>query len=546
MLEELTLWNVGGVSRCHIPLKSGLTVITGESGTGKSSIVRAIELIAGKRASSSMVRGGEEEAGAEAIFSTDVRFPELDDNVNPSEKALFAKRTISTGGRGRAMLQGNQLPLGSYTQAVSRLLHIQSQFAQMELLDTEKQLDMVDSCGGAEIAQLLSSLQSVFDRARQYEREYRSLSDRRAEIEKKYTNANEVIPLVRKVRPEPGLEAALEAQISELKRQKAQKDKARQSLDRLTGGLSEQGLLDDLKNITESLLLILPDEERAEAAEMLRDSIHAVSGFADDVQRSVSINSDEVQEMDRLEARMGALRRLKRMTSASSEEELLAYCTEAEAELGWLEESYGQLEAASDKAKELRREASQLAISIRQSRRAAADILERGVNLLLGDLGMGDITFSINLNELPKLRRNGADEAEFTLSTDKRSGRVEKIASGGELSRLLLALQLALPDEWLPPTLVFDEVEAGLGGKAAVLSGMKLKELSRKCQVILVTHEASIAALGDSHIVVRREGGESYAETVSGEGRKREIARMLSGSPDLEEALDHAERLLEG
>ena len=107
-----------------------------------------------------------------------------------------------------------------------------------------------------------------------------------------------------------------------------------------------------------------------------------------------------------------------------------------------------------------------------------------------------------------------------------------------------MALQLSLPDPWLPPTLVFDEVEAGLGGRAAVLSGQKLKELSRRTQVILVTHEASITALGDSHILIRREGGESLVRAVEGEERVHEIARMLSGSPDLAEAQDHAKRLL--
>ena len=157
---------------------------------------------------------------------------------------------------------------------------------------------------------------------------------------------------------------------------------------------------------------------------------------------------------------------------------------------------------------------------------------------------MEGVEFSVVLKELTKLRRSGADEAEFLLTAGKRSGRVDKIASGGELSRLLLALQLSLPDEWLPPSLVFDEVEAGLGGRAAVLSGVKLKELSRRCQVVLVTHEASIAALGDAHILVRREGGESQVRRVEGEERVTEIARMLSGTPNLAEARDHARRLL--
>ena len=159
---------------------------------------------------------------------------------------------------------------------------------------------------------------------------------------------------------------------------------------------------------------------------------------------------------------------------------------------------------------------------------------------------MGGITFGISFTGLQKLRRDGADDVEFILTDGSRSGAVGKIASGGELSRLLLALQLSLPDEWLPPTIIFDEVEAGLGGRAAVLSGLQLKELSRRCQVILVTHEASIAALGDSHVLIQRVNGESAMKEIDGEERVREIARMLSGSPDMSEAQDHARMLLEG
>jgi DNA repair protein RecN (Recombination protein N) len=211
----------------------------------------------------------------------------------------------------------------------------------------------------------------------------------------------------------------------------------------------------------------------------------------------------------------------------------------------WLEESYERLEKLTQEAKELRRQASQLALTLREERKGAADTLEKRVNVLFRDLAMEGIGFSIRFAELPKLRRDGADGVEFTLFTDKRSGRVDKIASGGELSRLLLALQLSLPDQWLPATLVFDEVEAGLGGRGAVLSGLKLQELSRRCQVLLVTHEASIAALGDLHYVVRKQDGESYVLKVEREDRIRELARMLSGNPDLPEAQEHARRLLQ-
>lgn len=544
MLEELRLWNVGGIGQTALSFDRGLTVITGESGAGKSSIVRALELVAGARGQASLIRGGEEEAGAEATFSTAVRFPDLEDSLQPEEGALFARRVLPRGDRARAALQGIHVPLGTYAQAMGRLLRIQSQFAQMELLDADRQLSMVDSCIDSEARAAARELRTVFDQARACDRELRGMAERRAEIERQYANAGEVLALVRKVRPEPGLEGALESEIGAINRRLAQQDRARQNLDRLCGGLSEQGLLDELRSIGESLLEILPEEEHSKARHSLTEGVQAFTDVAETVREGLEGHANEAMERDRLESRLGALRRLKRLSGTRTEDELLAYCRDAAESLEWLETSYAQLEDLSQRSRDLKRRASALALVLREGRRTAASALEARVNALLADLGMEGVEFSVVLKELTKLRRSGADEAEFLLTAGKRSGRVDKIASGGELSRLLLALQLSLPDEWLPPSLVFDEVEAGLGGRAAVLSGVKLKELSRRCQVVLVTHEASIAALGDAHILVRREGGESQVRRVEGEERVTEIARMLSGTPNLAEARDHARRLL--
>ncbi|MCL2008985.1 MAG: AAA family ATPase [Synergistaceae bacterium] len=551
MLERLSIRNVGGVGRCELSFGEGLTVVTGESGAGKSSIVRSMELAAGKRGQSSLIRAGEEEASVDAVFHTDVRFPELEDDQQPTEGTFLVKRVLSRV-RGRAVLQGAQVPVTLYSSSVGRMVHIQSQFAQLELLDAGRQLAMVDSCGGDALRASLRELREVFEQARLKEREIKDMTDRRAEIERRYANASEVVPLVKKVNPAEGLEASLESEIAELTRRAAGGTKIAQGLDRLTGGMSERGLLDELENVCGTLCGCLPDEESAENGRLLRGGLRNLKDFADAVRKHAGDSPEALSlESENLEQRLGSLRKLRRLSGAKNEEELLTYCRDAEREMAWLEESHGLLEKATLEARELRRQASRLAMSVREARKSAAGALESRVNVLLRDLAMDGTDFSISFTELPKLRRYGADGTEFTLSANKgsaaeRSGRVEKIASGGELSRLLLALQLSLPDEWLPPTLVFDEVEAGLGGKAAVLSGLKLKELSRRgCQVILVTHEASIAALGDRHYVVRKESGESRAVGVDGEERVREIARMLSGDPDLPEAQEHARRLLQ-
>jgi DNA repair protein RecN (Recombination protein N) len=547
LLTRLAVRNVGGVSFCEIPLEGGFTVFTGESGAGKSSIVRAIELAAGKRAQAVLIRAGEDEAVVEAVFSTDLRLPGLEEPNQPAEGCFFAKRALSRGGRGRALLQGSPVPVGVYSSSVGRLVHIQSQFAQLELLDAGRQLAMTDSCGGEARREALEKLREVFGRARVKERELREIADRRADVERRYADAAEVVPLAKKADLREGLEDALEAEAADLSRRLAVASRAGQSLDRLTGGLSERGLLDELAGVCKALLECVPPEQEEICARFFEEGVRNLTAFSDAVRRHAGkFSSPEAlgREIEEVERRLGLLRRLRRMAGAKSEGELVAWCREAEEGLAWLEESYGRLEALTREARELRREASKLALDIRAGRKRAAEDLEKRVNVLFKDLAMDGIGFAIRFSELPKLRRDGADEVEFELFTDKRSGRVDKIASGGELSRLLLALQLSLPDEWLPPTLVFDEVEAGLGGRAAVLSGLKLRELSRRCQVILVTHEASIAALGDCHYVVRKQEGESHVFRAEGEERVRELARMLSGDPNLPEAQEHARTLL--
>ncbi|MBQ9564051.1 MAG: AAA family ATPase [Synergistaceae bacterium] len=556
MLESLRLWNIGGIRNAELRFGPGLTVITGESGTGKSSVVRALELAAGKRSEGQFLRAGEDEGGAEARFLTEEPFPGLDDPLQPEGGVALARRVLtrgesggglgsSPGVRSHASLQGVRVPLATYSLALGRLVHIQSQFAQMELLDGDKQLAMIDSCTPAEFRDVALELRRTFEQAQERDKKLKAMTRRRAEIEQRYANANEVLALVRRVSPEPGMEAQLEGEISTLARRISQRERAQENLNRLSGGLSEQGLLSETRNALDSLVGLLSDaEERRQSQRAATEALHVLEDIVEAARGMVEGGTEELQERERLEARLGALRRLKRLSGAEDEAELLAYCQDAAENLEWLERSYPQLEEASKESLELKRRANALAMELRRGRKDAAERLSERVNALLGDLAMGGTVFEAHFQELPKLRRTGADEVEFALRAGKRLGRVDKVASGGELSRLLLALQLSLPDKWLPPTLVFDEVEAGLGGRAAVLSGMKLKELSRRCQVLLVTHEASIAALGDAHILIQRIEGESRIRPIDGVERVREIARMLSGSPDLKEAQEHARTLL--
>ncbi len=524
MIEKLYIENIGGIHGAELSFTGGLNVITGESGAGKSSIVRSLELLAGTRGGVKFIRAGEDSGRVEARFS-----------------GHSVMREVLSSGRSRVRIDGGVVGLNECAQFVNGLVRIQSQFAQMELLNPERQLAMLDACLPEGVrTEKFAEFHKIFDIARKSSGDLRAMKKRRAEIERRYSNAREIFSLVKTARPESGLELRLENQLADITHRIAGRERAKNSLDALTGGMSEHGLLEKVRACFENLGDFMADEEGVNSAlDVLNDAVKGLAGELGDDESDSAL-------LEETENRLGALRRLKRLCNISDENELMNFCAEIYTNLDWLEKSYTELEELSVRSLDERKKANALALEIRHERQEAAKILTQRVNEILCELAMQGIEFGIGLTGLQKLSRNGADSVEFTLSDGVRSGRVEKIASGGELSRLLLALQLSLPDEWVPPTIVFDEVEAGLGGRAAVLSGLQLKELSRKCQVILVTHEASIAALGDSHILIQRTEGETYTRGIAGEERVREIARMLSGSPDMTEAQEHAKILLEG
>ncbi|MBR1657664.1 MAG: AAA family ATPase [Synergistaceae bacterium] len=524
MIDRLVINNIGGIRNAELEFTSGLNVITGESGAGKSSVVRSLELLTGSRGGVKFIRAGETRGNVEADFTD----------------CTISREVLNTG-RSRAKIDGEAAGLNECAERVNSLVRIQSQFAQMELLEPERQLAMIDSCLPLGIrTEVFDSFREIFAKASASSRELREIKKRRSEIERKYSNAREIFDLVKTAKPESGLEIRLENELSDITHRIATRERARESLDLLTGGLSENGLIGNTEACFESLYDFMSDDDSEEvrrSMETLYDTVKKLAG-------NFGNEADDSALREEIETRLGALRRLKRLCNIPDEGELLKYCGEIYTNLEWLEKSYHELEELSARSLEEKKKANALAMEIRRARHEASEILSARVNNVLSELAMSGITFSINLTGLQKLRRDGADDVEFILTDGTRSGRVEKIASGGELSRLLLALQLSLPDEWLPPTIIFDEVEAGLGGKAAVLSGLQLKKLSKKCQVILVTHEASIAALGDSHILIQRSEGESVMRSIEGEERVREIARMLSGSPDMSEAQEHARILL--
>ena len=545
MLEELHVKNVGGITTASLRFKGNFIAITGESGTGKSSLVRALELLAGKRAQVNYLRVGKATGEVEGAFLAD-NIPSLPEELQPQEGTWVVRRVITSEGRSKSYIHGHVVSLYVLSIAMTHFMHIQSQFSQLDLLDENNQLDLLDSYGGAELMKKKIFMSNIFHRAVEMERKIQDLYQKRKDIEERYNGALELIQLLKSLNPSPSSEYEWENELRMVKDALNRREELERILAVLEGGMAAGGLEGELQSIAMRLKSLLGSNEKIDQASQraliaLQELIRQIR----EILAAEASPEDLQHRQEELESKLGRLRKCKRIARVSTVEELAEYYSTAEREMSWLSESLAEIEVMREKLNKLKKDVSQHALDLRSSRVKIARQLEQAVNSHLKDLGMEAARLTINIEEMKKVRANGAEVVTFMIETNDSSPvPVSRIASGGELSRILLALQMALPEGTLPKLLVVDEVEAGLGGKAALLVGLKLKELSTKCQIILITHEATIASLADQHFRVTKEGEESYVRELSDDERVQEIARMLSGTSEIKEALMHAERLL--
>lgn len=535
MIKNLSVHGVGGIKSAELSFNGEFIVITGESGSGKSSLVRALEFISGKRAQVNYIHAREEYSEVSAEYSSKTE--------NESHKVM---RRFGKDGRATLTHDGHLLTVGKLSELMEQEIVIQSQYAQLSLLEPTRQLELVDSCGGTELAAAKETLAKIFEQALVTEKELVALKNKRKELSEKYANAEKEIALINSLKITPESEGNFERELKELNEENG-KVKAMYSIySRISGAESGGGLLDLAAELCRDIrALDSEDKIKTEAAEQLLAAAQKISQLFETEMKSI-IDAGSIEEArDTAEERLGQLRKLKRALKVENCTELLNYALEAQQAVVWLQTSLLELKRLEATSAELRKNVISNVQTVRTLRKQAAATLEQKVNASLADLAMGYAKFEIEIAELDRVRANGAESAQFMLRLPEQQPMpVSKTASGGELSRILIALQLAVGDDKLPGTLVFDEVEAGLGGKSALLAGYKLKELSQRCRTILITHEATIAAMADSHFLVRREGDDTLIQPVSGQMREREIARMLSGDENSPQALEHARALL--
>lgn len=549
MIEEIRISDIGGISQAALSINSSFVVITGESGSGKSSLVRALEILSGARSQSTMIHGDSGEAEVVAVLAGEDPLPGMAEEFQPQEGTTIVRRVLSRSGRSRAYWQGKPVPLSTLSLAMAGQLRIQSQFAQLGLLDPQGQLDLLDGFGEIRIAAIRSELRAAVARGLDCERATSALREKKRQLETKLNQAQEILEKTKTLKLKKGEDHRCSRELAETENRIVEFSRLQDIAHRLCGVGSQAGVTEILEEVLPGTEESFHGEDRnlwTASTERALASLQSLERLVTKSLQQVSLAELE-ERRERLEQRLGKMRQLQRMAKVESCGELIDYCERAEKELQWVVESGKEIERLQSESKEWRRKASTLALKLRTLRQETAEELTDRMNTYLADLAMENFRFCAHVIPLDRIRSNGADEVSFELLGESNfRGPVSRIASGGELSRILLALQLCLPDDKMPKSLVFDEVEAGLGGRAALLAGLKLRDLSQRCQVLLVTHEAAIAALAEQHYVVRRDGNESAVFEIDGKERIGEIARMLAGDSQSREARKHAEALLAG
>ncbi|MBV9761299.1 MAG: DNA repair protein RecN [Acidobacteriaceae bacterium] len=554
MLVELMVENYAVVEQARIRFQEGLNVLTGETGSGKSIVVDSLSLLLGARASAEMIRSGEAKARVSGIFSVETT-PDIEEalrsaGIERDEEELIVEREIAANGKSRAFVANRPVTTAFLRQLAPALGDIHGQNEQQQLFEAQAQRELLDNYAGArglrgELARVFAEWRETGDRLKQItanEQENLRLLDlwtfQRKEIEA--------------VQPRLGEDAELEAERKILQNMSKLQESAAAAFALLYEApeSATSQLRQSMKRVEELLRI---DDALTETGAALKQAAVLVDEAAYSLRDYLGKLEGDPRRLEDIENRLEAIDRLKRKYGRAIEE-VLAFRDDVARRADEIENASEHRAALEKRQEELETRYEKAAQELTRVRSAAAARLSKQVEAELKSLAMSGTQFQIEIRPGAQTAA-GVDEIAFLVSPNRGEELkpLDKIASGGELSRIALALKTAMGDADQHrgmPTLVFDEVDAGVGGAAAAAVGKRLKALSRSNQVICVTHLAQIAGFADHHYAVakrERKGrtATEIRELARGE-RAHEIGRMLSGEHVTPEALRHAEQLMQG
>ncbi|HKN58292.1 MAG TPA: DNA repair protein RecN [Gemmatimonadaceae bacterium] len=551
MLTELRIRNFAIIEQVTLPLAPGFNVLSGETGAGKSIIVGALGLLLGERASADLIRSGADKATVEGVFDigelkeisalADERGIEIDDDT------LVLKREIATGGRGRAWINGTTVTASVLAEIGRQLVNLHGQHDAQTLLDSESQRRILDAFGGAE--QQADRVRGVSRELSEVRREIANLSSRRADAEKRADYLRHVAKEIEDARLSPGEDTKLEDEARVLENADELRTLA-STLNELLSG-EEASVLSQLGAAQRPLSSIERiDPSAARMQELFDSGFYALQELArsvEDYAGSVELDPARLEEVRRRRDRLFGL--LKKY--GPTLQDVMAAGTSARAELDLIDTAQFDLANLTARETDARRRLLAEAEKLSEMRLSEARKLAKAVDALLPPLGMPDGRFSVTLTARDEPTAEGAEDVEFrvVLNVGNEDRPLARVASGGELSRVMLALKTILARVDQVPTLIFDEVDSGIGGRVGLQVGDTLRRVAKQHQVFAISHLPQIAARAHHHIVVAKgaRGGVTTADitVLEGTSRVNEIARMLGGDPESKVSRAHAKELLE-
>ncbi len=549
MLELLHIENIAIIEAADIEFAPGFNALTGETGAGKSIVIDSISAVLGQRTSRELIRTGADKAFVSAAFSSVA--PGLSEELGIQPEAdgtLLLQREIQTDGKNVCRVNGRPVTVSQLRALGARLLNIHGQHDGQQLLDEEQHIVYLDSFGKTE--KLKETYTVKYKRFTDIRRQIQSLQMDEAEKARRVDTLKYQIEELRRAKLKPGEEEELTTRRGMLRNAEKFLDAVAGADYALNGDDSGGGALSALRQAQDALGAVRHlDDGFGQLYERLSEAYSEVYDIAATVEDKRGELDVSPGELDRVEGRMDQLYRLKKKYGATVED-MLDYLERCQTELAQIEDAGDTLERLEHELSRAEKEARQAAQALSDDRRAAAERLTEQILAELQQLDMGKIRFAVDFAEKP-LDGDGMDAVRFLMSanTGEALRPIHKIASGGELARIMLAMKNVLSEQDHVGTMVFDEVDTGVSGRAAQKVAEKMARISRSKQVLCVTHLPQLAAMADTHFSVEKgeKNGRTYTEVrrLEREQRRQELARLTGGSHVSQTMLDGAEELLE-
>jgi DNA repair protein RecN (Recombination protein N) len=558
VIEEISIRNLGVIGEARLPLGAGFTAITGETGAGKTMVVTALGLLLGDRSDASAIRSGSGGAVVEGHWQVDAngavadRVRDAGGDMDGTE--LILGRSVSQEGRSRAVVGGRTTPVGVLNEIGQQLVVVHGQSDQIRLRSATAQREALDRFAGGELAGILGSYHEVYRRWQANQGELDVLVADRDRRLREAEDLRAAMSEIEGASPRSGEDAELADRADRLTNLEDLRLAASHALELISSQSPDEardavGLLESAKRQVDRV--VEHDSELGAIAEAIHSATFAVSEVSSQLSGYLSsLDTDGGRELETVQERRAELSVLARKYGPSLDE-VIAYLDAGSGRLLELDNDSDRIDSLHAQVDDDRAALIDLASKLSDVRRAYAIRLSERVTAELAALAMANARLSVEVSDRPDYSMSGKDQVSILLQphSGAEPRPLGRGASGGELSRVMLAIEVVIAGSDPVPTFIFDEVDAGVGGASAIEIGRRLARLSRTAQVIVVTHLAQVAAFATNHLSVTKDSeGAVTASSVRqlhGEDRISEMARLLSGLPDSESGLQHARELIE-